>query len=47
MEQQENRQRALDPQDRGWGMMIDGIGKTALVVEIAYLCLEQVKFDAF
>lgn len=41
---------ALSPEDRGWGVMIDGIGgigKTALAVEVAYLCLEQARFDAF
>jgi tetratricopeptide (TPR) repeat protein len=41
---------ALSPDDRGWGLMIDGIGgigKTALAVEVAYLCLEQARFDAF
>ncbi len=40
---------ALSPDDRGWGLMIDGIGgigKTALAVEVAYLCYEQARFDA-
>ncbi len=40
----------LAPDDRGWGVLIDGIGgigKTALAVEVAYLCLEQARFDAF
>jgi tetratricopeptide (TPR) repeat protein len=42
--------RALNPDDRGWGVVIDGIGgigKTALAIEIAYQCKEQGKFDAF
>ena len=41
---------ALSPEDRGWGAMIDGIGgigKTALATEVAHLCLEQARFDAF
>ena len=40
----------LAPEDRGWGVLIDGIGgigKTALAVEVASLCLEQARFDAF
>jgi tetratricopeptide (TPR) repeat protein len=40
---------ALSPEDRGWGLMVDGIGgigKTALAVEVAYLCYEGARFDA-
>jgi tetratricopeptide (TPR) repeat protein len=39
---------ALSPEDRGWGLMIDGIGgigKTALAVEVAYQAYEQARFD--
>ncbi len=42
--------RALGPEERGWGVVIDGIGgigKTALAVEAAYRCKEQELFDAF
>jgi hypothetical protein len=42
--------RALSPEDRGWGLVIDGIGgigKTALAVEAAYRCKERGLFDAF
>lgn len=42
--------RALGPQDRGWGIIIDGIGgigKTALAVEVAYLCKAESQFEAF
>ncbi|MBI3732484.1 MAG: hypothetical protein HY259_03385, partial [Chloroflexi bacterium] len=42
--------RALSPDDRGWGLVIDGIGgigKTALAVEVAYLCKERGLFDTF
>jgi tetratricopeptide (TPR) repeat protein len=42
--------RALSPEDRGWGVVIDGIGgigKTALAIEVAYLCKEKGKFDGF
>lgn len=42
--------RALSPEDRTWGVLVDGIGgigKTALAVEAAYLCKEQGLFDAF
>lgn len=42
--------RALNPADRVWAVIIDGIGgigKTALAVEVAYLCKEQEWFDTF
>lgn len=41
---------ALTPQDRGWGVLIDGmggIGKTTLAVEAAHLAQEQAVFDAY
>jgi hypothetical protein len=41
---------ALGPEERGWGVVIDGIGgigKTALAVEAAYRCKEDGLFDAF
>jgi len=41
---------ALSPEERGWGVVIDGIGgigKTALAVEAAYRCKEQNRFEAF
>jgi tetratricopeptide (TPR) repeat protein len=42
--------RALSPEDRTWGVLVDGIGgigKTALAVEAAYHCQDQGLFDAF
>lgn len=42
--------RALSPEDRTWGVLVDGIGgigKTALAVEAAYRCKERGMFDAF
>jgi hypothetical protein len=42
--------RALSPEDRTWGVLVDGIGgigKTALAVEAAYHCKEKGMFDAF
>jgi hypothetical protein len=41
---------ALGPEERGWGVVIDGIGgigKTALAVEAAYRCKEDGLFEAF
>ena len=42
--------RALNRDERGWGLVIDGIGgmgKTALAVEVAYICKDRGDFDAF
>jgi len=41
---------ALSSEERGWGVVIDGIGgigKTALAMEAAYLCKKQNHFEAF
>jgi tetratricopeptide (TPR) repeat protein len=42
--------RGLSPEDRTWGVLVDGIGgigKTALAVEAAYRCKEKALFEAF
>ncbi len=42
--------RALSPDDRTWGVLVDGIGgigKSALAVEAAYRCKEINLFDSF
>lgn len=41
---------ALSPEERGWGVTIDGIGgmgKTALALEVAHLTREKAMFDAY
>jgi hypothetical protein len=42
--------RALGPEDRTWGVLIDGIGgigKTSLAIEAAHHCKETGRFEAF
>ncbi len=41
---------ALSPEERGWGVVIDGIGgmgKTVLALEVAHLARQQALFDAY
>ncbi len=39
--------RALSPADRTWGVLVDGIGKSALAVEAAHRAQDAGAFDAF
>jgi len=42
--------KALSPDERGWGLVIDGIGgigKTAIAIEVAYQCQEKAFFDEY
>lgn len=42
--------RAISPEDRTWGVLLDGIGgigKTAMAIEAAWRCKEKGFFDAF
>ena len=41
---------SLSPEERGWGVTIDGIGgmgKTALALEVAYAARAQAWFNAY